>query len=218
MKQKHFRDGTVLGLLLAAGLVFALGASATADEAQADAAVPDPPAEAAQVPNLPRPVPTFTLKDQFRKKHTLTPPFERVQVIAVGDEFSYQHGEKWYKRGKESYEGKVDMHAVAALKSLFFLWRPWLKAYMRKHVEESVLLDFKNKAPQALGYEPKLINLFVVNPEGQIIEHITGKYTQRRFKRLCAAIDALLPPEPTPPPETAKGETAKEAPPPIAPR
>ncbi len=170
---------------MAAAVLLAVTVASWAGEAD----TPSPEADATVTPAMAEP---FELKDQFRDKHNLLFPAEKVVLLGFGDHHCGGDADAWYRPARERYGDKVQFYGIAALKELPLLWRPLVRLFLRRQSKDPVLLDWKNKVAKSYGFRPREMNLFVIDREGEVVLRLFGKATEEKRAAADKVIEALL--------------------------
>jgi len=172
-------------------LAAVLAAQATADDVQASDAEPAemladirPPADGEAV--------TFVLRDQFRDEIDYRLPQEKVHVVFITDRHSGYATVDWYLRFEETFEDRIDYFGIGALDEIPALMRPLVRPFLRRRVEQPILLDWRNEVCDAWRCEERTPNIYLVHPDGTIGAHITGKICDRAFEKIAAIVEDML--------------------------
>jgi hypothetical protein len=161
--------------------------------------------------DAPETAPVVRLRDQFREHHEIAFPRAKPVVFGIADQHSYQYAEKWYDALKDDYTGRVDLIGIAALDDFFFLWKPWLKWYMRSHVDEPILLDWKDRAAEDFGFRPRTLCIYIVSPAGGIQGRFYGAATPEKRAAFRECLDTLLKSENENPDTGPNGDEEQDA-------
>ncbi len=138
------------------------------------------------------PIPGFVLKDQHRSTYCFQPSSTRVRLVGIGDRHSAQWAEGWYRPIAARYGEQVEVLAIGALKTLPFLWRPWLRWLLRREVEVPVLLDWKDEVVPLFDFRPRELCIYVIDYEGKVVLRLFGKASEEKLAQLYALTDTLL--------------------------
>jgi peroxiredoxin len=141
--------------------------------------------------------PEFVLEDQFREKHTLAFPRDRVCVLLFADKEGSKQIEAWVTALYQRYKNAVDVCGVALLKGVPDTLRPTVRFLFKHKVEHPVLMDWDGSVTAKFPCRPKEASVFVVDRQGRIVHTAFGIADTPRLTSACEAIDQLLEAAPT---------------------
>lgn len=117
----------------------------------------------------------FTLSDQYGASKTLTWPRAKPCVLLFGDRESANDIPGWAQPLYEKFGDAIEIYGLADLSAVPTLFRPIALAAVKGFTPRPVLLDWTGATARAYGCQPRLANLFVINPAGHILTCQTGQ-------------------------------------------
>lgn len=139
-----------------------------------------------------RRVHSFTLSDQFKKKHTQTFPGRRIIVLALADRKGSKQLEDWITPFYKRYGEQIDIYGVANLKGVPRVMKPLLRKLFRKGLDYPVMMDWSGEVCKALNYDAGKANILILCPKGVIRHRINGKVTEKDLQDCFLKVDELL--------------------------
>lgn len=137
-------------------------------------------------------VQSFTLSDQFKKKHTQTFPGTRVIVLALADRKGSEQLEDWITPFYKRYGEQIDIYGVANLKGVPRVMKPLLRKLFRKGLDYPVMMDWSGEVCKALSYDAGKANILILCPKGGVRHRINGKVTEKDLQDCFSKVDEQL--------------------------
>jgi hypothetical protein len=165
-----------------------------------------------------RRVHSFTLSDQFKKKHTQAFPGRRVIVLALADHKGSEQLEDWISPFYKRYGEQIDIYGVANLKGVPGFMKPLLRKLFRKGLDYPVMMDWSGEVCKALSYDAGRANILILCPKGGIRYRINGEVTEKDLQDCFSKVDGLLKADGASKPDYDSGQKTDEAVPTEAPQ
>ena len=142
---------------------------------------------------------TFTLADQYGKRHRLEYPQEKICVLVFADKWGSTQVESWVRPLYERYKDTIMILGVAQLANVPGKIQPLLINLFKSKIKFPVLLDWTGEVARQYGYPGGQALVVVIDPRGMRLHQATGKATPALLQPLCAVIDELKAAGPPPP-------------------
>ena len=140
---------------------------------------------------------TFSLEDQYGKRHTVAFPHTNITVLTVADEKGSAQVDDWVAALKQHYHDRVDLIGVAAMDKVPSVLRGLVESRFRKRRPHPVMLDWTGRVTAELGYTGGDVTLLLVDRDGTLLLRVSGRTNDERMQQLFRAIDQAISPQRT---------------------
>lgn len=160
----------------------------------------------------PKPAPAIPqrveLSDQYETPHVLTFPTTNVTFLTIADRKGSEQIAGWVTALKARPEMPVDIRGLADVGGV----PGFLRGRIRKRFQETILypvmIDWSGKVCAQFNYVPDQANVYIIDRNGGVVGHFSGKASEASLKEAFVALDkAQLAPA-----KRATNAVAKQAP------
>lgn len=134
----------------------------------------------------------FELENLQGERRRFEFPREKLLVLAIADQKGSEGMENWIKPLYDRYTSRIDIEGVAELSAVPGFARGIARGIISGLVKQPILLDWTGEVSQQFKAQKNITNLYVINPQGQIIASSSGEATLEKLKEMVAAIDSAL--------------------------
>jgi hypothetical protein len=131
----------------------------------------------------------FELTDQDAKPRIYRFPKDKVTLMTIADREGSRQLAPWLQPLYDRYQGTIDIDGVADVSMIARPFRGIFRAAFRKQLTYSVMLDWDGSVVKQFGYEKGVANIYVIDQQGRVLEHVTGPFNDAGERKLIQAID-----------------------------
>ena len=123
---------------------------------------------------------------------------EAVEMLEGADVIDDTQRKKFLEDGERAEQSSkipkdaVVIDGVAALKDIHLLLKPFVKWFFRRYVKKSVLMDWGDQVAGRYGFVHRVVNVYVIAPDGRIVQRLTGKATDAKLNTVYKTVEDLL--------------------------
>lgn len=136
--------------------------------------------------------PAFTLEDQHQTAHHYQFPRPKISVLIFADYAGSSQLENWIRPLYNRYRDTIAIDGVADLSSVPRLIRRMVRSAFRNRLARPVMLDWSGTVSTDYHYQRGKANLFVIDPNGDILLKVTGAANDAKLQRVRNTIDRQL--------------------------
>ena len=140
----------------------------------------------------PKQLSDFALSDQNSVFRRYGFPKQKVTVMTVADQAGSEQLEPWIKTLYERYGSQIDIDGVADVSMVPKSLHAVVRAFFRKHLTHSVMLDWDGSVVKRLESQRSVANIYVIDRAGTILKRITGPLNAALQRELFRTIDAAI--------------------------
>lgn len=134
------------------------------------------------------------MQDQFGTVHEFKFPRVKPTVLTVADKKGSADIKDWAHPLAEKFGDKIEIAGLADVSAVPSPLRGMVKAKFKKAIQYPVMLDWKGTITSSFRYTKGEANVYLIAPDGRLIQHIAGKADVGRLKVLCSSVEAALEP------------------------
>lgn len=132
------------------------------------------------------------LSDQYETKHVLTFPATNVVFLTIADRKGSEQIAGWITALKARPERPVDIRGLADVGGV----PGFLRGRIRKGFQETILypvmMDWSGKVCAQFKYVPDRANVFIIDRNGSLVGHFSGRTNATSLKEAFVALDKAL--------------------------
>jgi hypothetical protein len=137
-------------------------------------------------------IPEFSLEDQHQNLHHYRFPRARHSVLTLADRKGSAQIEGWVRALKARYGKKLDVDGVADVSIIPKPFHGLVRSGFKSRLSYPVMLDFGGQVVKALDHEQDKANIYIVQPDGQIVLHVAGMADATNLRRVFNALDSAF--------------------------
>jgi hypothetical protein len=145
--------------------------------------------EAKLGPQIPQ---RLELSDQYDTKHVVSFPTTNVIFLTIADRKGSEQIAGWITALKARPEMPVDICGLADVGGV----PGFLRGRIRKRFQETILypvmMDWSGKVCAQFKYVPDQANVFIIDRNGSLVGHFSGKTNAASLKEAFIALDKAL--------------------------
>lgn len=119
-------------------------------------------------------------------------PRQKLLVLAIADQKGSEGMENWIKPLYDRYTSRIDIEGVAELSAVPGFARGIARGIISGLVKQPILLDWTGEVSQQFKAQKNVTNLYIIDPQGQMIASSSGEATLEKLKEMVEAIDSAL--------------------------
>ena len=147
-------------------------------------------AQPAGVPS--RPVPDFSLPDQFGHTRDIKFPGEKIMLLTVADRKGAKEIETWIAPIRGRYGHDLQIEGIADVSSAPAGMHRLVRNAIREQITYPIMLDWKGDIAKSFRYQRGHANIYILNPKGQIIWQHAGPASEEGIHVLLRLLDQHL--------------------------
>jgi hypothetical protein len=134
----------------------------------------------------------ITLRDQFDVPHTLAFPATNLTFLTIADKTGSQQIAAWVTPISQHFGARIAIAGIADVSAVPRPLRGLVRKSFQKDLAHPVLLDWSGDTVKAFAALPHQANLYVLDPEGRIVKHLSGAATAEAVQGVCEAMEQAL--------------------------
>jgi hypothetical protein len=107
-----------------------------------------------------------------------------VTLLVLADRKGSRQIDGWVRPLQAAFGDRIEIAGLADVRRVPALMRGLVRSSFKKGLDYPVMLDWDGDAVTRFDFRPNQANLFVIDPEGIIQLHVSGKSTAKRVKEL----------------------------------
>ncbi|MBK7999261.1 MAG: hypothetical protein IPK15_11255 [Verrucomicrobia bacterium] len=132
------------------------------------------------------------LSDQYDTKHVVSFPTTNVIFLTIADRKGSEQIAGWITALKARPEMPVDIRGLADVGGV----PGFLRGRIRKRFQETILypvmMDWSGKVCAQFKYVPDLANVYIIDRNGALVGHFSGRTNAAGLKEAFVALDKAL--------------------------
>ncbi len=137
-------------------------------------------------------IPEFSLEDQHQRLHQYRLPRPRLSVLTVADRKGSDQVEAWVRALKARYAARLDVDGIADVSVIPKPFHALVRRGFKSRLTYPVMLDFDGQVVKALAIEKGKANVYVVQPDGQVLLRVTGVADAAALRRVFDILDTAF--------------------------
>ena len=137
--------------------------------------------------------PDFALQDATDQTHSLKKLRGKVIVLILGNRKIRKEDDKWAHAFQKDYQAnnQIVAYIIADMRSVpRFIPKGLVKRQLKKNKPPvTLLLDWKGETHKAYRTQKEEPNLYIVNPDGNLVFHIKANFGDETYKKLKAVTE-----------------------------
>ncbi len=134
----------------------------------------------------------FELTDQDAKTRSYRFPKPKVTVMTVADHKGADQLAPWIQALHYRYAKRIDIDGVADVSMIPKPFHGMFREAFRKKLTYSVMLDWSGAVVKEFAYTKGVANIYVIDRDGRIVEHVTGPMDGAAVKDVFREIDRTV--------------------------
>lgn len=145
-------------------------------------------------------VPNFVLEDAYEKRYELEKMKGKVIILIMGSKSTEEDINRWAEVLQQTFSNNdsLEIFSVAEMRNIPFFVS---KSFIRKKVKEKLkkdnfplttLLDWDQKVNKLLDADRDEADIFAIDPDGVLVSHQVGTYSEDKLKLLRKKIEKPL--------------------------
>lgn len=145
-------------------------------------------------------VPNFVLEDAYEKRYELEKMKGKVIILIMGSKSTEEDINRWVEVLQQTFSNNdsLEIFSVAEMRNIPFFVS---KSFIRKKVKEKLkkdnfplttLLDWDQKVNKLLDADRDETDIFAIDPDGVLVSHQVGTYSEDKLKLLRKKIEKTL--------------------------
>ncbi len=145
-------------------------------------------------------VPNFVLEDAYEKRYELEKMKGKVIILIMGSKSTEEDINRWAEVLQQTFSNNdsLEIFSVAEMRNIPFFVS---KSFIRKKVKEKLkkdnfplttLLDWNQKVNKLLDADRDETDIFAIDPDGVLVSHQVGTYSEDKLKLLRKKIEKTL--------------------------
>jgi hypothetical protein len=137
--------------------------------------------------------PSMHLEDQHARAQSIQFPRERPGFLVIAGRQGTGEINKWVKPVRAAFGESVDIIGLADVHGIPGIFRPAVRAMVKKGSEWPVLMDWTGETVGAIFMPGADIEVLVVSKAGQILTRVAGPVTEEGLQKVKERLAALVP-------------------------
>jgi len=145
-------------------------------------------------------IPNFVLEDAYEKRYELEKMKGKVIILIMGSKTTQEDINRWAEVLQQTFSNNdsLEIFFVAEMRNIPFFVS---KNFVRKKVKEKLrkdnfplttLLDWDQKVNKLLDADRDETDIFAIAPDGVLVSHQVGTYSEEKFRLLRNKIVEIL--------------------------
>jgi hypothetical protein len=137
--------------------------------------------------------PMMQLEDQHARAQSIQFPRERPGFLVIAGRHGTGEISKWVKPVRATFGESVDIIGLADVHGIPGIFRPAVRAMVKKGSEWPVLMDWTGETVGAIFMPGADIEVLVLSKTGQILTRVAGPVTEDGLQKVKERLAALVP-------------------------
>ena len=137
--------------------------------------------------------PGMELEDQHARQQSIQFPRERPSFLVIAGRHGTGEIAKWVKPVRTNFGEAVDIIGLADVHGIPGIFRPAVRAMVKKGSEWPVLMDWTGETVGAIFMPGADIEVLVLSKTGQILTRVAGPVTEEGLQKVKQRLAALVP-------------------------
>ena len=137
--------------------------------------------------------PGMQLEDQHARQQSIQFPRERPSFLVIAGRHGTGEIAKWVKPVRTNFGEAVDIIGLADVHGIPGMFRPAVRAMVKKGSEWPVLMDWTGETVGSIFTPGSDIEVLVLSKTGQILTRVAGPVTDAGLQKVKERLSALVP-------------------------